>query len=141
MSRVHHTCGWPSCGCDPTGFDSPVCRAEHANKQEEFAEKTARNIRVQARYDQLMTEGKHGHYETMFRVVREEVEAATTEAYAEGRKDEADENGAAVRLIDAWVYEHGKQIPWAKAVQIVAIVNKLPDTELARLLALAEAAD
>lgn len=37
-------------------------------------QKTARNKRVQARYDQLMTEGRHGHYETMFRVVREEVE-------------------------------------------------------------------
>lgn len=39
-------------------------------------EKAARNRRVQARYDELMREGKHGHYETMFRVVREEVEFA-----------------------------------------------------------------
>ena len=39
-----------------------------------FREKTDRNMRVQARYDALMHEGKHGHYETMFRVVREEVE-------------------------------------------------------------------
>jgi|GEM_PF-6324256 len=38
--------------------------------------KTERNKRVQARYDELMREGKHGHYETMFRVVREEVDAA-----------------------------------------------------------------
>lgn len=38
--------------------------------------KTLRNIRVQARYDQLIAEGKHGHYESMFRVVREEVERA-----------------------------------------------------------------
>ena len=36
--------------------------------------KAARNARVQARYDELMHEGKHGHYETMSRVVREEVE-------------------------------------------------------------------
>jgi hypothetical protein len=43
---------------------------------EQMAEKNARNARVQARYDELMREGKHGHYETMFRVVREEVEAA-----------------------------------------------------------------
>lgn len=40
-----------------------------------FADKTARNCRVQGRYDELMREGKHGHYETMFRVVREEVES------------------------------------------------------------------
>jgi hypothetical protein len=35
-----------------------------------------RNARVSARYDELMREGKHGHYETLFRVVREEVERA-----------------------------------------------------------------
>jgi hypothetical protein len=40
----------------------------------EAREKVERNARVQARYDELMAEGKHGHYETMFRVVREEVE-------------------------------------------------------------------
>lgn len=33
-----------------------------------------RNRRVVARYDELMHEGKHGHYETMFRVVHEEVQ-------------------------------------------------------------------
>ena len=33
-----------------------------------------RNARVQKRYDELMREGKHGHYETLFRVVREEIE-------------------------------------------------------------------
>lgn len=32
-----------------------------------------RNARVQARYDELMREGKHGHYETLFKVVNEEV--------------------------------------------------------------------
>jgi hypothetical protein len=43
---------------------------------ETFEQKTARNIRVQKRYDELMREGKHGHYETMFQVVREEVDRA-----------------------------------------------------------------
>lgn len=33
-----------------------------------------RNSRVQARYDELMREGKHGHYETMFCLVSEEVQ-------------------------------------------------------------------
>ncbi len=41
-------------------------------------EKADRNKRVQSRYDELMREGKHGHYETMFRVVREEVERANS---------------------------------------------------------------
>jgi hypothetical protein len=39
-------------------------------------EKTKRNARVAARYDELMAAGKHGHYETLFRVVREELERA-----------------------------------------------------------------
>jgi hypothetical protein len=38
-------------------------------------EKTERNKRVQARYDKMSAGGKHGHYETMFKIVREEVEA------------------------------------------------------------------
>ena len=42
-------------------------------------EKTERNKRVQQRYDELMREGKHGHYETLFRVVREEVERKVAE--------------------------------------------------------------
>lgn len=45
------------------------------NDLENFKEKNQRNARVQARYNALMQEGKHGHYETMFKVVREEVEA------------------------------------------------------------------
>ena len=40
-----------------------------------FRAKSARNVRVRDRYDALMSAGKHGHYETMFRVVREEIEA------------------------------------------------------------------
>lgn len=38
------------------------------------------------------------------------------------------------RLIDAWCADKGKQIPWAKAIQIVAIVTKQPDDERDRLL-------
>ena len=37
-------------------------------------EKNERNARIQARYDELIADGKHGHYETMFMVVREEIE-------------------------------------------------------------------
>ena len=40
-----------------------------------MGEKSNRNARVQARYDELMRAGKHGHYESLFRVVKEEVEA------------------------------------------------------------------
>ena len=41
---------------------------------ETFEQKTERNIRAHKRYDELMLEGRHGHYETMARVIREEVE-------------------------------------------------------------------
>lgn len=40
----------------------------------------------------------------------------------------------ASKLIDAWVVDKGKKIPWAKAVQIVAIVTKQSDAERDRLL-------
>lgn len=39
-----------------------------------------RNARVQARYDELMHGGKHGHYETLFRIVREEVDRVSNKA-------------------------------------------------------------
>lgn len=40
----------------------------------------------------------------------------------------------ASRLIDAWCADKGKQIPWAKAVQIIAIVTKQADAERDKLL-------
>jgi hypothetical protein len=46
------------------------------NDLTETQEKNKRNARVQARYDELMREGKHGHYKALFRIVREEVERA-----------------------------------------------------------------
>jgi hypothetical protein len=46
----------------------------------------------------------------------------------------------ASRLIDAWCGAHGGQIPWAKAVEITAIVTKLSDEERLRLLALGDSA-
>jgi hypothetical protein len=54
-------------------------------------QKTDRNIRVQTRYDELMRKGQHGHYETMNRVVREEVERACRQ------KD------AALRSLISWI--------------------------------------
>lgn len=37
------------------------------------------NKAVQLRYDELMREGKHGHYETLFKVVHEQVQACEAE--------------------------------------------------------------
>jgi hypothetical protein len=50
-----------------------LCQEEHERGVTMFDLKTQRNARVQKRYNDLMRIGKHGHYETMFRVVREEV--------------------------------------------------------------------
>lgn len=44
----------------------------------------------------------------------------------------------ASRLIDAWCEDKGRKIPWAKVVQIVAIVTKQSDAERDRLLRMGE---
>lgn len=42
----------------------------------------------------------------------------------------------ASRLISAWCDHHGKKIPWAKAIEISAIITKMPDDEKQALLAM-----
>lgn len=72
-------------------------------------------------------------------VTAEDAEKYATAAYAEGRADERTDlepKLAAGQLIDSWVVAHCKPIPWAKAVEIVAVVNKLSTEERDRLLAL-----
>jgi hypothetical protein len=54
--------------------------------EEIFQEKTRRNFRVSTRLDELYREGKHGHYENIYRVVREEVEAAIASAYEDAAR-------------------------------------------------------
>ena len=68
----------------------------------------------------------------------DEIDAIQQAAYAEGRKDEAETSREAManKLIDTWVAVHNKPIPWAKAVEIVVVVNKLPEEERQRLLSL-----
>lgn len=70
-----------------------------------------------------------------------ELNLARQDAYAEGRKDEAEARAAdcaAEKLIDAWVMAKGKPVPWATAVEIISIVQKLSEAERARLLTLWE---
>lgn len=59
-----------------------------------FNSKEERNAWVAQRYDALMAEGKHGHYETLFRVVREAVEVER-EACAKEADYYAENSGAA----------------------------------------------
>ena len=44
----------------------------------------------------------------------------------------------ASRLIDAWCEIHQMPVPWQTAVEIIAIVTRLPDAERERLLRLAD---
>jgi hypothetical protein len=60
-----------------TGIGVPLYSISH-----EEAAMTARNQRVQQRWDELRAEAKHGIYETLFQIVREEVEFATKIALA-----------------------------------------------------------
>lgn len=50
-----------------------------------------RNKRVQTRWDELRAQGKHGYYETLFRVVMEEVVRAQNESYTRGMIDQHDD--------------------------------------------------
>lgn len=57
-----------------------------------------------------------------------------TSPNAPGSEGQTPREILASRLIDAWCADKGKQIPWAKAVQITAIVTRQSDTERDRLL-------
>ena len=71
------------CACEPNHLCGPCSERQRQQplyealaatepKEYEMNEATARNIRVQNRYNELITIGKHNHYETMFQVIREE---------------------------------------------------------------------
>lgn len=68
----------------PTAGEVAAARGVRAPKEVEqprageSRDALRRNARVSARYDELMLEGRHGHYETMFRVVSEEIRLATS---------------------------------------------------------------
>lgn len=51
-------------------------------------------------------------------------------------REELDNHDCATLLINAWVDAHGKQIPWDKAIEIIAVATKMPYAEKTRLLCL-----
>lgn len=78
---------------------------------ETMEQKNERNARVAERYDELMREGKHGHYETMFRVVREEVERERERCAKVCEQTDDDGEGP-----DCWGWhakDYAKAIRWA----------------------------
>lgn len=65
--------------------------------------KSERNRRVAARWDELSSAGKHGHYETLFQIVREEVEPleASNEELIRGMTEMAERFTAAMDKANA----------------------------------------
>lgn len=51
------------------------------------------------------------------------------------REDLANHDSASL-LMNAWVTEHKSQMPWGKAIEMIAVVTKMPDAEKQRLLCL-----
>src|SRR5262245_37177452 len=68
-----------------------------------------RNTRVARRYDELMREGKHGHYETLFRVVNEEVRSLSASLFETIKHGDAEHQAWLQEAIDAHFV--GKQVP------------------------------
>lgn len=63
---------------------------------------------------------------------------AAITAYESQQPAEEPREILAGRLIDTWCATHGKQIPWSKAITILAIVTQMSDDERDRLLNLGD---
>lgn len=59
-------------------------------------------------------------------------------AELENENVELQKNTASARLIDAWCTEHKKQMSWAKMIELMSIVDKMPQEEKTRLLSMYE---
>ena len=51
-------------------------------------------------------------------------------------REELANHDSASLLMNAWVDEHKSQMPWDKAIELIAVVTKIPDAEKQRLLCL-----
>lgn len=70
------------------------------------------------------------------RFARAIASAIAKQAEAVSATDDTPQEILAARLIDVWVADHKRPIAWAKAVEIQAVVTKMPDAEKMRLLGL-----
>lgn len=81
---------------------------------------------------------KHGGSELGEVVIAQDFDRVTAERDASLRREAAlredlDNHDSASQLMNAWVSEKG-QMPWVTAINIVAIVTKMPDEERQRLI-------
>lgn len=84
------------------------------------------NARVAARYDELMREGKHGHYETMFHVCREERERVFGELVSRSGQDGMTAKTAAeinAERIEAIIIDHNNRCGFPELSDLV-IANR-----------------
>ncbi len=51
-------------------------------------------------------------------------------------REELANHDSASLLMNSWVTEHKTQMPWDKAIELIAVVTKMPDEEKQRLLCL-----
>lgn len=51
-------------------------------------------------------------------------------------REELANHDSASLLMNAWVAEHKSQMPWDKAIELIAVVTKMPEAEKQRLLCL-----
>lgn len=69
LTRAGQAAASRECTCHPDDHPPTPCPHRYAYSE---CVKAADMGDVQTRYDDLMREGKHGHYETLFQVVRED---------------------------------------------------------------------
>jgi hypothetical protein len=81
----------------------------------------------------LAEEWPHGELTDEGRAI---ARSAWTERARRATEEPPAKEALASKLIDQWCAVHGKQIPWASAIEITAILTGMPDAEKARLLAL-----
>ena len=104
---------------------------------ETFKQKVERNVRVRKRYDDLMHDGKHGHYETMFRVIREEVDRecercaliVENPGFIQARDTEWDAGVNFAKMFIATAVRHGVS---PGAMSEAAVVRLMMDDDLAK---------
>ncbi|MNY28834.1 hypothetical protein D3C86_1628360 [compost metagenome] len=80
---------------------------------------------------ELVTDSDDVHVELVSRI---DYDAAQSQLAA--LREELANHDSASLLMNAWVAEHKSQMPWDKAIELIAVVTKMPDAEKQRLLCL-----
>lgn len=114
------------------GVESVITLAGVARAMNEFervtAERNALQLLLNERDEQLH------NLEQSRRAEFDNGQAAESQLAA--LREELANHDSASLLMNAWVAEHKSQMPWDKAIELIAVVTKMPDAEKQRLLCL-----